>query len=334
MYNLNTKIMKKTLLFKKLAVTFLAVLLVIGNVHSQIAQLQVNYVEPTAITIDGLGNEWSTVSSVPIALDFLASNPQEADFKASFKARWSDENLYMFFEIKDDFITGSINRPDRVWLGDHIEIATTFHTDEVYDVRATAVPTSTDDAKIFFSWSVKYDSLWYQLKNTTVNFEYKKILVTGGYNVELKMPFVVLYPNASIKNGDSLRVEITAGDSEDGNTRKHQMRWSGNISDINRDFSGHGKFTFVGKQGTGVNSIKNSVPAFYPNPVNNMIYFSNEKDIRSIDIYDVTGKAVLSRMMENSSNTSLDASGLKTGIYIINIKKHDGSREIGKLQKL
>lgn len=301
--------------------------------YSQIAELNVTYVNPADISIDGLTGEWAEVDAVPIAYDMLGTNPAEDDFKATFKARWSDDNLYLLFEVKDQTLVGAVDAA-KVWLGDHIEMGMTFHTDEIYDVRAKGDPNaSPDDAKLFISWSEGYETVYYQLKNNDLAFEYARVAVTGGYNIELKLPFVKIYPDAVIGNGDTLRIEINAGDSEDGVNRTNQMRWSG-AGDINTSFVDHGKFTFVGKNNVKVDELKGTNLKLYPNPATERIYVSNASDIKLIELYNLTGQKVKSQLHNFSNRAQVEISGLDRGIYLISVIRNDGSKQVGKFHKL
>ncbi len=225
---------------------FLSLMVVLSVVSfSQIATLEVSYVDPTDIVIDGAGTDWSAIDPIDLAVDVLGSSPVEPDFKPVFRAAWSDDNLYLFFEVKDDIVVepSVITKP---WNSDMLEFGFTFEVDSIYDVSKKGDPTaSPDDSKLFINPTVGQELLFYQLKDSAKTIEFAWVAVTGGYNVELKIPFAEIYAAADVQAGDSMRMEITSGDSEDGTVSKHQLRWS-SAGDINKSMEGLGRLYFIG----------------------------------------------------------------------------------------
>ncbi|MFC4164354.1 T9SS type A sorting domain-containing protein [Epilithonimonas zeae] len=67
----------------------------------------------------------------------------------------------------------------------------------------------------------------------------------------------------------------------------------------------------------------------YPNPVNDVLNFTNADKISSVKIYDSTGKQVVSQ----KSVVSLDVSQLMKGVYFIEFENIDGSKSYEKLIK-
>ena len=71
----------------------------------------------------------------------------------------------------------------------------------------------------------------------------------------------------------------------------------------------------------------------YPNPANDKIYLmTNISGALDINIYDVTGREVVSRIHHNPSD-SIDVSGLPAGIYIVQAKDKRGNVSSSKLVK-
>lgn len=59
----------------------------------------------------------------------------------------------------------------------------------------------------------------------------------------------------------------------------------------------------------------------FPNPVNNVVYFDNEKvKLNSIEIYSITGKMVLKTNFNSfKKEQKIDVSKLKSGLYFLKI---------------
>ena len=70
------------------------------------------------------------------------------------------------------------------------------------------------------------------------------------------------------------------------------------------------------------NTINNNIPYFYPNPANDIVYINQPDNLRinKVTIFDITGKIVLIKENQMSSEVSLDISGLHGGIYTIQIQ--------------
>jgi len=60
---------------------------------------------------------------------------------------------------------------------------------------------------------------------------------------------------------------------------------------------------------------------FYPNPSNGIVNLNTNIEINKIIVYDLTGKIV--EQINNYSNSSIDLSNLKAGIYIINFQSEN-----------
>ena len=74
--------------------------------------------------------------------------------------------------------------------------------------------------------------------------------------------------------------------------------------------------------GVNNNSMKLSGLKVYPNPVKDRLNLSASKEIKGIIVYNLLGQEVLRETL-NSSNSSVDISKLKTGIYMIKVKIED-----------
>lgn len=66
----------------------------------------------------------------------------------------------------------------------------------------------------------------------------------------------------------------------------------------------------------GVNDFERSKIVFYPNPVKDVFNIQSAGEIKSVTIYDATGKKVANF---NNQKEMLDISNLKSGIYFIEI---------------
>jgi hypothetical protein len=61
----------------------------------------------------------------------------------------------------------------------------------------------------------------------------------------------------------------------------------------------------------------------YPNPSSNVVKVSApETQIKTIDVYDLNGRLVISNQYDSVLTTDLDVANLSSGIYLLNINNH------------
>ncbi len=58
----------------------------------------------------------------------------------------------------------------------------------------------------------------------------------------------------------------------------------------------------------------------YPNPVSEILYVSSEKEVRSVELYDTTGRKIL-----NKTGKQINVQSLSKGVYLVKITLADGS---------
>ncbi len=85
---------------------------------------------------------------------------------------------------------------------------------------------------------------------------------------------------------------------------------------------------------TGVPRYSNSdIGSFFPNPVNSHVTLkNNNRSITTVDLIDITGKLLYSRILEPGENRSIDLSYLSNGIYLLRFE-NSGRTQVEKLLK-
>ena len=72
-----------------------------------------------------------------------------------------------------------------------------------------------------------------------------------------------------------------------------------------------------------VNVLNETNVTLYPNPVqSNELYFNSSPPL-NVEIYDITGKLILSKNLKNSSK-SIEISDLNSGLYIVKMTNDFG----------
>ena len=84
---------------------------------------------------------------------------------------------------------------------------------------------------------------------------------------------------------------------------------------------------------TGINENNNSTLSLYPNPVNNLLTINGLENNSAINIYDVTGKLVISKNNLANSNYSLSTESLNAGVYFVSISNKNIASKTIKIIK-
>lgn len=82
----------------------------------------------------------------------------------------------------------------------------------------------------------------------------------------------------------------------------------------------------------GVDDESKSDFSYYPNPVKNTLTINAEKNVKSIDIYNMTGQTVFNQKLI-SNNSTFNISSLTAGIYMVKVVLENGQVETFKIIK-
>ncbi len=75
----------------------------------------------------------------------------------------------------------------------------------------------------------------------------------------------------------------------------------------------------------GTSEFYNNEITIYPNPANQFLTVSSKNKIEQIQLFDIFGKLVLSKLDLNSNSINLSVANLNKGIYFISIKENNSS---------
>lgn len=73
---------------------------------------------------------------------------------------------------------------------------------------------------------------------------------------------------------------------------------------------------------TGLSAYTDNSFAMYPNPANNMLFIASDEPVKYAEVYDITGKLMLTEKGENI--TQINISNLMSGYYLIRINTLNG----------
>jgi hypothetical protein len=109
------------------------------------------------------------------------------------------------------------------------------------------------------------------------------------------------------------------------------LEWKGEgcLPDSTRDFqrfidnSGSPHVTFTTECAISINNRTTvSGISVYPVPITDILYINSTEDISELAFYDLSGKLFLNKQI-NGYIKAVDVSGLKSGIYIVQLKYED-----------
>jgi hypothetical protein len=84
---------------------------------------------------------------------------------------------------------------------------------------------------------------------------------------------------------------------------------------------------------TGIDENNNSTLTLYPNPVNNLLNIIGLENNSAINIYDLTGKLVISKNNLTSTTNSISTESLKAGVYFVSVSSDNTPTKTIKIIK-
>ncbi len=84
--------------------------------------------------------------------------------------------------------------------------------------------------------------------------------------------------------------------------------------------------TYTSGNTTDINTTKEEQIEIYPNPTKNILNITNTKDVKSVQLFSITGQIIFDRAYKNSQNQiSISTQLLQNGVYILKIKTNENS---------
>ncbi len=105
---------------------------------------------------------------------------------------------------------------------------------------------------------------------------------------------------------------------------------AGNYHGFGTSNRGYAILTRSGSLATSDLALENKKISIYPNPAKETVNFKNADNIKSVDIYESTGRKVRTMKVEDGN---INISDLKSGSYYLEITQKDGTLSYEKLIK-
>jgi hypothetical protein len=274
-------------------------------------------------------------------LDLSIYPQSEADLKTTYKAMWTTEGVYMFIDVKDDFVR--YQNPDYQWENDGIEFyfAKAVGEGKIQIIIPAMVGTTnpaSPEAKVFESGSAvgsdpAYKVFGFDAENwdeTLFNWAIKK--TATGYAMEVYMDKDIITNGNSDTNfglGKMFAGDINVDEADEKQNdndpalyiREGSLALLGNSNQEYASSNYYGTFKMVNDVTTAINTISSSdFNVFYSSANKQITIRSNS--VVSATLYNIAGQAMTSKYMDGKMNVA----NLKSGIYIIYAKDANGNR--------
>ena len=114
---------------------------------------------------------------------------------------------------------------------------------------------------------------------------------------------------------------------------------SGNITTFGEDKDGElyvaaGNIVYkIIDSSLGVNDFTKTGLSLYPNPADTVIFIKNNSGttLSKVNVFDLTGKLVLTKAVNNDTTPSVNISALSSGLYLISVEETTGNQYQSKL---
>lgn len=160
--------------------------------------------------------------------------------------------------------------------------------------------------------------------------------ITGGYFYTGSM-----YPNFQNKYFFADYCLNRIGYSNNSGTITYSANFTGsnNFTTFGEDINGE---LYIANSSTifkivdstaGVSEFEKGGFSLYPNPTNDTFFIKSTTDVlaSNLELYDITGKLLLSKKLEATSENSIDVADLAKGMYLVTIETENGNRFNTKL---
>ncbi len=319
------------------------------------------------ISFDGSDDDWSDYPAYELTIADLAEGktvPDASDFTVKYKAAWDDVYLYMLFDVTDDVI--STNHPDdKSWHKDGIEITTFMVSDTIrrisdgsWGLGLWGVSPNWAQ-KVLISYDMvtaqdaigegfnHYDSEENELR-PIFDFDFIKSDKDNGYIIEVMMSWDFLNgysPEDDLgkyaaepfvpKENEMFTIWLAANDNDtpEGGNKEHtllhqpaELKW--HTPEGNNSF-----LKLAGEYSTAIHEIMPADISVYPNPVSDFVNIETKTQIKSIKVFDITGKEISQKNFVNQKKVSLNTKKFKKGIYIIEITDENQNKGVVKIAK-
>jgi hypothetical protein len=323
------------------------------------------------VTINGVADEgfWSLIEFQTLPLDVTNSwfiegtipAAPSAKFDAKWKATMDEDYFYIFVDVTDDnFVPRSATLTNNAWDNDNVELFFLFADTTVVMPDWSLIDASQfriwPDTNLSYADSITGGGLVIGMRNSLGHLGYmsRTVVTTTGYTVETRIPWILIVPSIDgvmgyeddddnfvpilIKELEGFQFDINVADRNNPDAEADPKRefiwsWSANWN-RNWGFTEAYGWLEVAEPLSNVSApvLKNEAFRVYPNPANSRLFLDNLNGYSVINVSNIVGQVVF-QTTTDAISTSIDVSGLKNGVYLINVSDEAGNRNVQKFIK-
>ena len=297
------------------------------------------FIDKTALNDETLNSSYNTPALANVRGAFNVTG-NTINVTADFMTYFNAENLKAYISVNEKTTTGntgtngetefhhvmmkmlsgdqgtdvSINAGEYKRLEFTYDMSNTFMED-INDLEVALWLQNDETLEIFNShYAYEYTSHCYPVKNLnvfadnklTVKWEKPEAGNPVGYNVYL--------------NGKLAAEKIS---SLEYSSELKNNKYAEVVAVYENDMTSVGLVKEI-VAGDKVEDITENNISIYPNPANDRLYIEAESEIVGITVYDIYGRHQVTETPSHRDMTSVNVSGLKTGIYFVKINTNQG----------
>lgn len=281
--------------------------------------------------IDEFFDDWADFEAIPVdapSTDPALTPPSSADdYTVFFKCVWDENGLYMYFNFQDDIINYSA---EELWNRDCIEAAILVTDDASKRAWYNAFwqpELRTWEQKYTFIYGMTgIDVMWENRDMTGCDFAWYDRDDGKGWELETFVTWTALNGNGGLYTfvpeiGKKISFQLMASDSDEEPVVQHNYFWWQEAG-TNMDASEYALLKLAGTV-LGVDKIEKAGLGLYPNPVQNMLYFTGNETVESAQICNILGQVI--RNYNDIRDNSINVEDLTSGVYLISVMTKEGS---------
>jgi hypothetical protein len=161
--------------------------------------------------------------------------------------------------------------------------------------------------------------------------------VSGGYSVELAIPWTQLGFAAAPAAGTKLGLDVGYDDDDNGGARDAQAVWNGTINNY-QNTSGFGTIVLSSATRTGTSRLsthgaevseetsEGANVSYWPNEVIDELHITTDGTFEKVVITDMIGRQFVSESIFGKKEVTLNVSHLTSGLHIVKMRSASNSQ--------
>jgi hypothetical protein len=280
---------------------------------SEPANVLSGYRSPGAITVNGSLTEsgWNLVKTASKNTVGTGNNT------VKFAVMWDNTNMYIGVRVLDANLFS--DSPD-AWEDDAVEIYIDANNNKLttYDGRDNQIIKNYNKSTVFTKLAI-------------TGLQHAWAAVTGGYSIEIAIPWTELGFASAPAAGTQLGFDVAYDDDDNGGARDAQAVWNGTVNNYNNT-SAFGTLVLSNVTRTGTSRMATNSEQFaseevkvdfWPNTVTDELHITSDGSFDRVEIVDLVGRQVMSQSIMGKDHVTLDVRALTGGLHIVRMRGAD-----------